>query len=1433
MAYEAGTAYISVLPTLKGFQSKLKSELEALGTEVNVPVKPKVVPETKEESKKDGEAAGGAFADAFRARVTAALKSLPKAEITAESSDADRKIAEIRAELESLSSKRIGIDIDEADALAKVDALKAELTFLGEHDPRIAVRVDTAEAFAALDEIGAKLDRTLTPDLAPEGERAAGTWAESFRARLEASVASLPDIEIRANSSGVDIAIAEIRAQMDSLSSKRIGVDIDEKSALTQVAALKAALEEISREHPSTEIRVDTMAAAAKLAEITAEVNSLDRKTVTEEVKVDDKGTAAATGQGMSGLMMTMLALAPAALPIAAAVVPAIAGIGVAAVAAGAALGVIKMGLSGISEALSAMDAQDTASVANAQSNANATRDAVRGLADARAAAAESAISSAERVAGAQQSLSDAERTSAEQVKAALQRQAAAEQSLADAQRQAMRAQMDLTNARQAAGRSLEDLRIAARQADLDQRSATLALAQAQQAMASVRANPFAAPGQMAGAQLALDQAKLAAERSTITKGRSGEDLAKATTQGVEGSSGVQSAQQAVLTASQSVGNAQQQVANSAQAVAEAQISAAEKVATAQQALGDAYRQQAIQARQGAESIQKAMEAVAAAQMGNQSAANATNAAMAKLTPTGREFVQFLRSIKPQFDAIGAAAQNGLLPGLQAGITSLLPVLPQIAGFVGLIAKALGTMAAQAGAALASPFWQHFFQVLSTQIVPALQTMGQIFGNLFKGAAQVFLALLPMAAQFGQSLVDMSKDFANVGDSPQFKALLGYITESVPPVTALLHGLGDIVGVILPPLAALGLAIVTALSKIAPQLVPLKPVLHTISDGLSTVVSVVGDLISGALPPLVELLKFLGPLLVPIAVGILAVVVGIKAFAVAKGIIEGISIAWKILSFIFGVSPIFIIITAIIAFVAVLVYAYNNSETFRNIVQNAFHVIGVAIGVLGDIFSWLYEHAVKPAFEACAVIIGWVWDNLLKPYFEIIKIEIQILGAIFGWLYDHAIKPAWDAICLVIDFAWNNIIKPLFEDFKNGIALIPTAFQVGIDLIKSIWDTLRKIVGTPVKWVIDVIYNNGIVKLWNTLADFIGAGHLNALDTSGIPSFAGGGLLGGYAPGGPDTIPALLSPGEAVLVPEVVRALGPSTILALNAEYSGRPATVVGSGIPSFAGGGIIDSVLGFVGGALGDVAKFLTDPIGEIKKLLGNAPLIDMLAHIPNKIVTDAANWLWSHLFGGGSKSAGAPAGGAQLDQWIAAAIGLTGVGPTWSIPLHTLIGRESGGDPKAINLTDSNAQAGHPSQGLMQTIPSTFAAYRDPRLSADITDPVANIVAGINYIKAVYGSIFSVQQAVGATPQGYAGGGLVLDDGGWLPPGYSTVLNATGRPEAVLTAEQFGALTLPRDGWDISGAITVDGMDARIDGRIRHAGQATGTAIAQRARI
>ncbi len=91
-------------------------------------------------------------------------------------------------------------------------------------------------------------------------------------------------------------------------------------------------------------------------------------------------------------------------------------------------------------------------------------------------------------------------------------------------------------------------------------------------------------------------------------------------------------------------------------------------------------------------------------------------------------------------------------------------------------------------------------------------------------------------------------------------------------------------------------------------------------------------------------------------------------------------------------------------------------------------------------------------------------------------------------------------------------------------------------------------------------------------------------------------------------------------------------------------------------------------------------------------------------------------------------------------------------------LANAESGYNANSINLTDSNAAAGNPSIGLMQTTGSTFNAYALPG-HKDIRNPLDNMIASIRYQLARYGHIIRFSP--------YAKGGIVpeFDTGGVVP--------------------------------------------------------------------
>lgn len=145
---------------------------------------------------------------------------------------------------------------------------------------------------------------------------------------------------------------------------------------------------------------------------------------------------------------------------------------------------------------------------------------------------------------------------------------------------------------------------------------------------------------------------------------------------------------------------------------------------------------------------------------------------------------------------------------------------------------------------------------------------------------------------------------------------------------------------------------------------------------------------------------------------------------------------------------------------------------------------------------------------------------------------------------------------------------------------------------------------------------------------------------------------------------------------------------------------------------------------------------------------------------------------------------GSAQVQKWVTEAVGIAGVPFSWVPGLITIAMKESGGNPNAINLTDSNFLAGHPSQGLMQTIPSTFSSNAFPGHN-NILNPVDSVLAAINYIKRRYKDISNhpglKSMARGGPYVGYAKGGTSPGRGGskWA------ILNERGFDETTITTD------------------------------------------------
>lgn len=134
-----------------------------------------------------------------------------------------------------------------------------------------------------------------------------------------------------------------------------------------------------------------------------------------------------------------------------------------------------------------------------------------------------------------------------------------------------------------------------------------------------------------------------------------------------------------------------------------------------------------------------------------------------------------------------------------------------------------------------------------------------------------------------------------------------------------------------------------------------------------------------------------------------------------------------------------------------------------------------------------------------------------------------------------------------------------FSALGGGLDTLEGQFRSSASSIQSTWQSAMSYVDSSTRSTVDGPYNRGAVGMTGAMAELAGASSpLTPLH------FAHGGVVEGYAPGR-DIVPAVLSPGEGVLRPEVVRALGPATIHAWN-----RAARLGGN---MFANGGIVQPI--------------------------------------------------------------------------------------------------------------------------------------------------------------------------------------------------------------------------------------------------------------------
>lgn len=250
----------------------------------------------------------------------------------------------------------------------------------------------------------------------------------------------------------------------------------------------------------------------------------------------------------------------------------------------------------------------------------------------------------------------------------------------------------------------------------------------------------------------------------------------------------------------------------------------------------------------------------------------------------------------------------------------------------------------------------------------------------------------------------------------------------------------------------------------------------------------------------------------------------------------------------------------------------------------------------------------------------------------------------------------------------------------------------------------------------------------------------------------------------------------------------------------GKVKTYAASEVGQDGGGSWIDPI-GWLVGKFGNIIGKTRDNAANLFKgnIFSQMPLglFDTAVDSLKNFVKDkVGSWLNPFSASGGLSDDKATSDAKSPRAWestVVKALGKAGL-PNNDSYVNAWIGQiasESGGNPNAIQQIKDQNSGGNEAAGLVQVIPGTFQAYRDKSLPNNRLDPLASLVAGMNYAKSRYGK--DMLSVIGKG-HGYSEGGRVtpyslFDKGGLLRKTGEPQLiqHKKSRPDAVLTAQQW----------------------------------------------
>lgn len=410
-----------------------------------------------------------------------------------------------------------------------------------------------------------------------------------------------------------------------------------------------------------------------------------------------------------------------------------------------------------------------------------------------------------------------------------------------------------------------------------------------------------------------------------------------------------------------------------------------------------------------------------------------------------------------------------------------------------------------------------------------LPIVGQIFGNVFSGIVSLFQAFSGHSHDVLVGMQGVTKSFrdwtSNLQGTEGFKNFIAYLNTNGPKVWQLLKNIGNIiVGLVkgMAPVGSIMLSITTAITGFIAKgatanntMGLMTGILTAVGGALAAILpmwgvyrTVVGgaSLVTGAYNAIVNVTKTSMAIWTGVTRALaLAQILNARNTSLATIMTGKYSIATKIaalttrglgLAIKFMTGPIGLVITAIGALVAGIIYLWKNNETFRNFVINAWNAIkNTAISVFGFLKPYLIgiwngiktvsiavwnalktaaiatwngiKFAIQNPIQALKNTISFIWNAIkIGAVLAWTGIKTAVMLIIQGWLtavkvyfgmWKAVITAIWTGIKIVSIAIWNGIKNGVMAIIRVWFALVKANFAMWKAIITATWNAIKTV----------------------------------------------------------------------------------------------------------------------------------------------------------------------------------------------------------------------------------------------------------------------------------------------------------------------------------------------------------------------------------------